>query len=405
MARESLMNSHILPFRIAYNISVEQLTLKENIYLNFSPIYLIIFKKNMARLLHIHICIIWRIIMKKILFMFMVIGLLLSCSLDINSNTGSGNKSADGGDETDNEGEYRAVVIDEGSALAADASPEEIFSAGTVILNAKDTYIIDCLRAEEIIGEELPACEQRDLLVSIVCGAWTLQDVQSALTGVSTDPEAGVEAALSFNENIDEDSTAQLHGDVEWTEGISGSGIRFDSEGEYVSLPDSDNLDLLSEEASIEVWIYPENNIAAAGIIHKGTASDFSDESYSLQYNSPGQIAMIFTNEAGTSTHVISNEARLDINQWHHIVITWNQSEVHMYIDGAEVTGLKYFQSGWKSSLPANFAPIKDSDGDLMIGSQPVAGYRFEGVIDNPALYNRMLTAEEIADSYQSLMN
>ncbi len=362
-------------------------------------------QKNMARFLQLHSCSIRRNIMKKIVFIFMVIGLLFSCNLNMDTDPGSKNESAAGGDEIDNEGEYRAVVIDEGSVLAADASPEEIYSAGTAILDAKDAYMIDSIRDAEIIEEELPAGEQRDLLISIVCGAYTLQDVQSALTGIMSDPEAGIAAALSFDENIDEDSTAQLNGDVEWTAGISGSGLRFDSEGEFVSLPDSDNLDLLSEEASIEVWIYPENNIAAAGIIHKGTATDFSDESYSLQYNNPGEIAMIFTNEAGTATYVISDEPYLQINQWHHIVIAWNMSEVHMYIDGAEVTSLKYYQNGWKSTLPADFAPIRDSDGDLMIGSQPVPGYRFEGVMDNPALYSRMLTAEEVAGTYQALTN
>ena len=71
-----------------------------------------------------------------------------------------------------------------------------------------------------------------------------------------------------------------------------------------------------------------------------------------------------------------------------------------MYIDGQQVTDLKYFQNGWKSSLPSDFAPIRDSDGALMIGSQPVPGYRFEGIIDNVTLYNRVLSADEVSDHY-----
>ncbi|MDY7029526.1 MAG: LamG domain-containing protein [Spirochaetota bacterium] len=342
--------------------------------------------------------------MKKIVLILIGIELLFSCNLNMGSDPDSYDKSSAGGDEIDYEDEYRTAVIQETLALTEGSTPEEAYNAGTAILAAKNSNSIDTVRAVEIIEEEIPAGEQRDLLINVVIDNYTLQDVQSAMNGVADDPEAGIEAALSFDENIDEDSTAQLNGDVEWTDGISGSGLRFDSEGEYVSLPDSENLDLTGEEASIEVWIYPENNIAAAGIIHKGTATDFSDESYSLQYNSPGQVAMIFTNESGTATYVISNEPVLAENQWHHIVIAWNMSEVHMYIDGAEVMQLKYYQNGWKSSLPADFAPIRDSDGDLMIGSQPVSGYRFEGIIDNPVLYNRMLTAGEAADNYQALI-
>lgn len=342
--------------------------------------------------------------MKKIVLILIGIGLLFSCNLNMGSDPDTYEKSADGGDVIDYEGEYRTAVIQETSALTEGSTPEEVYNAGAAVLAAKDINSIGTVRAVEIIEEEVAAGEQRELLINIVIDNYTLQDVQSAMNGVAEDPEAGVEAALSFDENIDEDSTAQLNGDVEWTAGISGSGLRFDSEGEYVSLPDSENLDLTGAEASIEVWIYPENNIAAAGIIHKGTATDFSDESYSLQYNSPGQAAMIFTNESGTATYVISNEPTLQEDQWHHIVIAWNMSEVHMYIDGAEVAQLKYYQNGWKSSLPADFAPIRDSDGDLMIGSQPVHGYRFEGIIDNPVLYNRMLTAGEAADNYQALI-
>jgi hypothetical protein len=40
-----------------------------------------------------------------------------------------------------------------------------------------------------------------------------------------------------------------------------------------------------------------------------------------------------------------------------------------------------------------------------MIGSQPVPGYRFEGVIDNVVLYDRVLTASEIAATYQQYTN
>ena len=102
---------------------------------------------------------------------------------------------------------------------------------------------------------------------------------------------------------------------------------------------------MLSEEAAVEVWVYPENNTAAAGIIHKGTEPDFSDESYSLQYNRAGEVAMIFTNEAGDHTYVIAPEPRLTENNWHHIVVEWNQTTVRLYIDGAE-TDLNYYQSG-----------------------------------------------------------
>lgn len=331
------------------------------------------------------------------------------------SNTGSTDSgdsdSGDSGSDTSDDGgpsaqdQFRSVVQDEAGGISTDPTAEAVYNAGAAIKEAQTTYDIDLSTLIEILEAEVDDPELRDLLLLVIDNGYTLQDIQSFMDGVSSNPEEGITAALSLDENIDADSTAQLNGDVDWTEGIDGSGLRFDAEGEYVSLPDSSSLDLLSEEATIEVWIYPEQNITAAGIIHKGTEPDFSDESYSLQYNSPGEVAMIFTNEAGKYTYVISDEPHLAEDQWHHIVISWNMSEVWMYIDGAAVTSLRYYQNGWKSSLPADFAPIRDSDGDLMIGSQPVAGYRFEGIIDNVVLYDRVLPADEVAANYSALIH
>lgn len=341
------------------------------------------------------------------LFLLLLVLMAGSCNQDPGNDPGSEALASDTGDDASPsvEDEFRSVVQDETSGFSTNPSAEAVYNAGAAIKEAQNTSGIDLLRVIEILEEEVADAILRDLLLLVIDIGYTLQDMQSFMDGVSSDPEEGITAALSLDENIDADSTPQLNGDVEWTEGINGSGLRFDAEGEYVSLPDSPNLDLLSEEASIEVWIYPEQNITAAGIIHKGTESDFSDESYSLQYNSPGEVAMIFTNLAGKYTYVISDEPHLAEDQWHHIVISWNMSEVWMYINGAEVTSLRYYQNGWKSSLPGDFAPIKDSDGDLMIGSQPVPGYRFEGTIDNVVLYDRILPADEVADNFNTLMN
>jgi len=83
---------------------------------------------------------------------------------------------------------------------------------------------------------------------------------------------------------------------------------------------------------------------------------DYSDESYSLQYNQPGEVAFIITNNNVKLTYVISNEGR---------------------------TNKKIYSNGWKSELPADFAPIKNSDGGLMICSRISFESRFNGILDN----------------------
>lgn len=327
----------------------------------------------------------------------------LSCSTGTGSDPSYAAGNSAGGSSA--EESFRSDLTGAVSSLSADPSPEEIYLAGSLTIDSMNANSVTLTRAVEIIEEEVADTTLRDYLNLIIVDGYTLQELQSEMTGIASDPEQEITASLNLDENIDEESVAQINGDAEWVPGISGSGIRFDAEGEYVTLPDDPSLDLLGSAAAVELWVYPENNITAAGLVHKGTETDFSDESYSLQYNQPGQVAMIFTNESGKHTYVISDEERLSLDEWHHIVVTWDMTDVWMYIDGAEVTNLKYYQNGWKGSLPADFAPIKDSDGDLMIGSQPVPGYRFEGVIDNVVLYNRVLTASEIAATYQQYTN
>jgi hypothetical protein len=221
--------------------------------------------------------------------------------------------------------------------------------------------------------------------------------------GVIVDEEEGIVAGMTLDENLNEESPAEVYGDTQWVPGIDGMAMEFDEEGEYILLPDSEELDL-TDQGTVEVWIYPYTNIAAAGIVHKGVELDYSDEAYSLQYNNPGQVAFIITNNDKKATYVISNEDVLTTGQWHHVVAAWDLTEIYLYIDGAPVTNRSIYSGGWVSELPADFAPAQNSDGELMIGSQIPYSYRFDGIIDNVYLYDRVLDEAEVVDHYSYLV-
>jgi hypothetical protein len=228
------------------------------------------------------------------------------------------------------------------------------------------------------------------------------QEQQQEEGGIIVDEEEGIVAGLTLDENIDETSPAEIYGDPQWVAGLEGSAMEFDAEGEFILLPDSEELDL-TDQGTVEVWIYPKNNIAAAGIVHKGVELDYSDEAYSLQYNNPGQVAFIITNNDLTPTYVISNEGTLITEKWHHIVAAWDLNEVYLYIDGNLVTNRSIYSNGWLSELPADFAPAQNSDGELMIGSQIPHSFRFDGIIDNVFIYDRVMESAEVSERYNAL--
>ena len=213
--------------------------------------------------------------------------------------------------------------------------------------------------------------------------------------GIVTDPENGIAAGLSLDEAMIEENGIVVTPGLEWVPGLSGMGISMDADGEFISLPDSDAIDLIGE-GSVEVWVYPEVHTSFAGILHKGVEPDFSDEAYSLQYWSDYYPAMILYNETGASKQITASSA-LSLNEWHHLAAAWDDTEFSFYVDGILIG----------TEDLTDFHPIRNSSGALIIGSQLPAQYNatfghltFNGIIDNVTLYSRALTPEEVSHNY-----
>jgi hypothetical protein len=217
--------------------------------------------------------------------------------------------------------------------------------------------------------------------------------------GVFVDEELGIVAGFTLDENIDENSPVELMGDPQWVDGISGSALEFDEEGEFAYLPDSEELDLAAE-GSVEAWIYAYTHVIGAGVVHKGVEPDYSDEAYTLQFWTPGKPAFGVLNESGALKIAIGSA--ITANAWHQLVGVWDATTLYLYVDGALAASV---------SLPADFLPVRNSDGGLLIGSQlPEPNvldgngyYRFDGIIDEVNVFDRALSAEEVAERYAAL--
>jgi hypothetical protein len=74
--------------------------------------------------------------------------------------------------------------------------------------------------------------------------------------------------------------------------------------------------------------------------------------------------------------------APIDGDQWNHIVLTYNRTEIALYVNGDEEDTMAYSE------------PVKYSSADLLIGRF------FYGFIDEVFIYNRALTSDEIQARY-----
>ncbi|MFO8078029.1 MAG: LamG-like jellyroll fold domain-containing protein [Thermoplasmatota archaeon] len=200
--------------------------------------------------------------------------------------------------------------------------------------------------------------------------------------------------SIAYDSSDGNDGT--IHG-ATWTTGVSGTALFFDNQAgqdEYVSIPDDDNLDLTTE-GSVEAWIKINSYQDYAGIVHKGNQNDFSDEAYTLQFWDNGRTILFGGNDDSGDSITIESSEELNLDQWYHIVGTWDASSIKLYINGDLEVDETF-------SIDA----IRNTDGSLQIGAQLTENYSghgyfgFDGIIDQVALYNTALTADEIVNHY-----
>lgn len=156
-----------------------------------------------------------------------------------------------------------------------------------------------------------------------------------------------------------------------------------------IFMPAEEELNANSTEGiTLEAWVKPNSMPSAdQAIISKG------DGSYNLKYSATnGSHLEFFVNgwSAGTLTVDLPDNY---VGEWHHLVGTLNADGVYtMYIDGKEA-GSKTV----KVSKPYD----NSLDYGLGIGNDPQFTSRaFDGLIDSARVYNRALTAEEVANAY-----
>jgi prepilin-type N-terminal cleavage/methylation domain-containing protein len=181
-----------------------------------------------------------------------------------------------------------------------------------------------------------------------------------------------------------------------WVDGLVGSALRFDGNSGHVHVADSDAIEL-TDAGTVQAWVNFDSMTPFAGIMHKGDAGDFSDETYTLQLWS-GDRMMLGVTDAGGNLHMVQTNTVFQPGQWYHVSSTWDS------------TGMRIYVNGVLDGFTAGAVVARTSDGGLNIGSQTEQFYNgtwhnlpTQGIIDEAQIYGRSLTAQEIQDYYNSI--
>jgi len=171
----------------------------------------------------------------------------------------------------------------------------------------------------------------------------------------------------------------------------SGSGCKIGSclsfnpaSSQYVNVNDSNSLNV--SNITMTAWIYLTSYSCPAdrGII----VNKEGQYEWGIRCNAGNLDAAISPNWAWYGTTQV-----VPLNGWHFVVVTWDGSNQNYYIDGQLLQTYSLTNKG----------NITSGTGCLRIGARNGCGSAtsfFNGLIDDVRIYNRALSASEIADLY-----
>src|SRR3989344_891174 len=166
-----------------------------------------------------------------------------------------------------------------------------------------------------------------------------------------------------------------------------GSALTFDGINDYTDVP----LAADPTAYTIEAWVYPKDTTQSNIFGRASLAWPTAAISHEL-YIKTGGFFSHYTFDG--SSRWVDATVPFQINMWHHVVGTaQNGGQMRLYVDGGEV-GTAIFGVGtlW-------------TDGNrYIVGGQSLPGccQYFKGDIDEVLVYNRVLSATEIADHYRA---
>ena len=179
------------------------------------------------------------------------------------------------------------------------------------------------------------------------------------------------------------------------TVGKIGQGLSFDGVDDYVDIGDKTIYKFPDNDFSIALWFKSDGrNLASkSSLVAKGGGQQVS--AYVLQIGFPNSNSVgVNIGASGCVSWLLVNTEQFtwDVNQWTHVGVIKQGTNVRFYKNGALV-----------NSATLSSSSICDNSQSLRIGGESDAdgGAIFSGHLDDVRIYNRALSADEIKRLYK----
>ena len=220
-------------------------------------------------------------------------------------------------------------------------------------------------------------------------------------SGSSTRPQSGL-IALWSGDNKGKDTLgkhdAMVSADITYVQAKTGQGFDFDGGENSLIISNSPDLNFnAGQDFSIEGWVKPLLPPPATTddmmtILDKRNAPNYGEHRGYELVIWHGQFHFRMSSAAyGDGSDWISTGPDLRDGNFHHVAVTVARNDTDggkLYVDGQLILTFD----------PTNQSGDLTNDAPLQIGKHSDPHYRcfFNGVIDTLAIYNRVLTADEI---------
>jgi len=199
------------------------------------------------------------------------------------------------------------------------------------------------------------------------------------------------EIAAGTYYDVVSDNTANCTNCPTATTGQINGGQYFNGVDEKLNISDDGSYNWhANSRFSIEVWIKTGSCNGADSVI--GRQDGVSSMKWWLGCNN-GSAEFELVDRSGNGT-TVSGNSNIDDDNWHHLV---------GIRDGFSNTNLLYVDGVLEMSTVASYSDTFNSDADINIGwmNDSVVDYHFNGLLDEIAIAERVLTETEILRHYQ----
>jgi parallel beta-helix repeat protein len=160
--------------------------------------------------------------------------------------------------------------------------------------------------------------------------------------------------------------------------------------GDYMEIPDHAALD--SPNITIEAWVYPMTCGYYTNFLERVRDGGTWQTNFYLGLETTGYTTCSgprFGVQVGGVYTSVVNSSGITLNQWHHIVGTYDGNDLKLYMDGEHVNTT--FGVG---------GPRDTGSNPLYLGHAPSSNHYFNGYFARFKMYDRALDADEVATNY-----